>query len=588
MKQFLKFTLASCLGLFIGMALLTIGFFIFIAMLGSGSGKSTSVSSNSILELNFDTPVPERTNNVSRDIFATNDVIGLQDWVAAIRNAKTDPKIKGIFIKSQGLGTGQASAYVMRQALLDFKKSGKFITAYADYYTQGSFYMASVADTIWINPKGAFDFRGFASMIPFFKDMLDKIGVKPEAFYVGKFKSATEPYRFNKMSEENRLQTREYIEGLYGIYLQDISGSRNIPVATLREIASKIQGRDPDDALRLGLVDAIGYYDQVLADLSKRTGVKKAEDLNLVKMSTYHSSYKKKYSSSKNKIAVVNAEGIIQYSSESNPGSISTDQYTKLLREIRADKDIKAIVMRVNSGGGDALTSEMIWRELELAKAQGIKVVASMGDLAASGGYYISCNADSIFAQPNTITGSIGVFGLKFNMTELFNQKLGIHFDTVATSASAAGFTPFFNTSAEEAVATQMMVDSIYNDFISRVAAGRGKTKAEIHEIAQGRVWTGKKAVELGLVDRIGGYDDAVECAARMAKVKDYKIIEYPKVKEPIEQFMEQFMDTESRAKSSIIKAEMGDLYPVYEQFKALSEFKGVQARLPWVVSYNW
>ena len=498
--------MASCLGVILALGL---AIFLLVSFSASfGGEKAATVSSNSVLELTFDAPIPEKTNNAEREGFSleNDDIVGLQAWVEAINHAKTDPKIKGILLHPEMTSFGMATASVVRRALEDFRKEGKFIVSYADYYSNGTYYLASAADKIYLHPIGRLDFRGFASAIPFFRDMLDRIGVKPEIYFAGQFKGATEPFRLNKMSDPNRLQVREYLGGLYSIFLEDIARTRKISVSELQNIASTYAAGDAKGALRTKMIDQVGMYEDVLIDLRKRLALTDKDAIKTISIEDYCTTFARKLNvSAKNKIAVVYAEGEIDGSKEDKNGTITQDRYLKLLREIRQDDKVKAIVLRVNSPGGDALTSESILQELRLSQKAGKKVVVSMGDYAASGGYYISAFADSIFAEQNTITGSIGVFAMTFSLNKMMNEKLGIHYDTITTgSPYATMMLPFFDKSPNQGAVLQGYVDTLYETFLNRVATGRNMSRDAVHSIAQGRVWTGAKAKEIGLVDAIG------------------------------------------------------------------------------------
>ncbi len=598
MKTFFGRLLASCLGstiaggfllfLFFGLVVGGIGSAV-VGASGSSSSKSTEVKNNSVLHLKLTGAIPEQTNNVPMgsplDLeFKTGKSVGLYDMVRCLEKAKDDNKIEGIYMDMSATSLGSATASILREALEDFKSSGKFIYAYGDSYTQGAYYLSSVADSILLHPLGVVDFRGFGSSIPFFKGMLDKLGVKMQVFYVGKFKSATEPYRYDKMSEENRLQVHEYLDGLYEHFLNDISKSRNITASRLHEIADAYEIRDAEDALNLKFVDRVAYRDEMIDLLKFQLGLDSDEKIPTVSIADYSEKLKKEVGSGSDKVAVVFAEGGIE-DGNGEAGSIGGKKYAKIIRDIRQDDDVKAIVMRVNSGGGSAFASDEIWREIELAKAQGITVIATMGDVAASGGYYISCNADAILAEPNTITGSIGVFGMIPSAEAALKEKLGVTFDTVKTAKFATGISPFMNISADEGEVIQEGVDQVYDIFLKRVSEGRGMTKEAVHEVAQGRVWTGKKALELGLVDQLGGLEDAISLAAEKADISDkYKVVQYPKTKDPIQALIEQLTGQEVAKiplKEDIIKSELGvEGYQWYKMLKDIQSQKGVQARM--------
>lgn len=591
MNQFFKFLFASCLGTFLALVLL----FFFGIMTLSGIASSamekekTPIKANSVLELKFEQPIPEKTNNMPLDPFDFDqeDVLGLTDMVKTIRHAKEDPDIKGIYINAMNLSAGRATSNSLREALLDFKSSGKFVVSYANFYTQNAYYVASAADEVLLNPVGAVDFRGLSSMIMFFKGMLDKMDVQMRIFYAGKFKSATEPFRLDKMSEENRLQVREYVKALYDDMIADISASRKISDNDLRRIADNYDGRSAKTALSSGLVDRIAYEDEALGLLKSKVGLGEKEKLNRIKAETYYESRVKKIDlSSKDKIAVVYAEGTIMDGDQGEPGEVLDGKYVKMLRKIREDETVKAVVLRINSPGGSVLASENILREVNLCKEAGKPIVVSMGDVAASGGYYIACQADSIFAEPNTITGSIGVFGVVPILQKTMKENLGITMDTVRTGRYSAFGTPFLDFSPEESRMIQERVEWIYNDFLEKVAKGRKMTVAQVDSIAQGRVWAGNKARQIGLVDAMGNLDRAIASAAKLAKLGKYRTTEYPRTKTGIEQLIEKFDRSGSKSddeiRAMLIRSELGDMYPVYKMLRDAHRNQGIQARLPY------
>jgi protease IV len=596
MRQFFKFLFASCLGTMLALVAL---FFIGAGAIGSLASKVTedkkdSIEPNSVLELDFKVGIPEKTNNTPMDFFDKDreDVLGLTDMVSAIKSAKEDANIKGIYLNASALSAGKATSSVLRDAILDFKTSGKFVYAYANYYTQNAYYIVSAADSILLNPVGMVEFKGLSSTVTYFKGMLDKLDVKMKIFYAGKFKSATEPFRVDKMSDENRLQVREYLNGLYDVFIKDISKSRNIPEATLRTMADNMEGRDADRALQSRLVDRIAYEDEVFTAMKSKIGLDKKDKLHRIKLENYFASKGKDIDfSSKDKVAVIYLEGQINDGDSGEPGEIFSGKVVKDLRKIREDDKIKALVLRVNSPGGSVLASENILREVNLFKASGRPVVVSMGDVAASGGYYIACTADSIFAEPNTITGSIGVFGMFPMLNNTMKNKLGITYDTVRTARMSAGGSPFIEFSPEEDAVYQSGVDRIYQDFLKKVANGRKKTTDQINEIAQGRVWTGIKAKEIGLVDDLGGINRAISSAAKLAGLEKYRTTEYPRTKKGWEQFMERFTKegetNNDDIKMWLLKKELGEMYPMYKTIKDFKKMEGVQARLPFLIAID-
>ncbi len=595
MSQFVKFLFASCLGTALALGLLTfVGFSWLVGMASSATEKeAVRIKPNTILELDFKQPIPEKTNNLPMEPFdlENDQILGLTDMVSAIRSAKEDADIKGIYLNASILVAGKATATTLRQAIADFKSSGKFVVAYANYYTQGAYYLASVADSVLMSPQGAVDFRGYSSMIPFYKGMLDKLDVQMRIFYCGKYKSATEPFRLEKMSAENRLQTREYLTALNDILMRDIAASRNIPEAELRKVADRFDGFSGEKSVQTRLIDRLAYEDEVFALIRSKLGLNEKDKLNRVDMADYFKARGNKMDFSvKDKIAVLYAEGTIFDGQKGEAGDIYDGEYVKMIRKIRKDDNIKAIVLRVNSPGGSSLSSDNILRELDLCRKDGKPVVVSMGDVAASGGYYIACHADSIFAEPSTITGSIGVFGMIPILDKTMRNKLGITYDTVRTGKYSAFGTPFFDFSPEESAIIQSRVDAIYADFLNKVATGRKRSPEAINEIAQGRVWPGQKAKEIGLVDDIGGLDRALAAAAKLAGIEKYRTTEFPRTKSGIEQLLDKLTNKKERddsVKSWLIQQELGEMYPAYKAMRDIRRSKGILARLPFELITN-
>ncbi len=590
MNNFFKILFGSCLGTILALSVLGlfgIGMVTALSSLGGGS-----VESNTVLKLDLTQPIPELTNNVPVNPYDFNpgDKLGLADIKAAIDRAAEDDRVGGIYMEMSGTQLGLATAASLRESLVKFKDSGKFLIAHGDFLTQGAYYMASVSDEIYLNPIGGVDFRGFSREIVFLKDMLDKLGIKYQIFHVGKFKSATEPLRYNKMSEANRLQNREFINEIYVNFLNEISEARGIPVAELDKVADNYLLRKAKDAVEYGFVDSLLYKDQVLDVIRYRLGLDEDDDIEAMSINGYNTNNPKKTKTGK-KVALVVAEGGI-VDGKGEMGQIGGDKYAKILRKIRKNDKIEAVVLRVNSGGGSALASEKMWRELEMIKEAGKPLVVSMGDLAASGGYYIACNADTILAEPNTLTGSIGVFGMIPSLEDFMREKVGITTDTVKTGKFSAGISALRNISAEEGAIIQEGVNEIYDIFLTRVGEGRGMDTSAVHEVAQGRIWTGRKALELGLVDKLGGLDDAIEIAAGMAGLDkdDYRMTTYPRMKKPIEQLMQQITGQggESTKVDWVIQSELREWYPYYREIKNIKNMKGVQAKVPFVEGENF
>ncbi|MFM2225718.1 MAG: hypothetical protein RJA07_1920 [Bacteroidota bacterium] len=583
MKQFFKIVLGSMVGFIVAAGLFTILMFIIIAaiILSSKKSEQSEAEPHSVLTINLNKPIAERMdysdiNFSSISNLATAKNLGLKELTANIRKAKNDEFISGIFIDTRMVESGWATLEALRRELIEFKKSKKFIIAYGEVMTQKSYYIASVADKVYLNPSGLMEFSGMSVNIMFLKGTLDKLGIEPQIFYCGKFKSATEPLRLTKMSDANRLQTTEFINSFYSHFMKNIADSRKMNYDSLDNISKELLVRNPASALKYGLVDGLKYYDEVLAELKKTSGTDE-KNPKFVSIENYDNmNGGEKFSSSKNKIAVVYAEGDI-VDGQGDDDNIGGEKFAEMIRKIRQDEKVKALVIRVNSPGGSALASDIMWREIMLAKKK-MPVVISMGNYAASGGYYISCAADSIFTEPNTLTGSIGVFGILPCMENFLHDKLGITHDGVKTGkySDMPNLTRHLNDDEKRII--QAGVDTIYSDFLNRVAQGRHKTKAEIDSIAQGRVWSGEKAISIGLVDKLGNLDAAIACAVRAAKVKDFSVTNYPSREFGVKEILYQMGESK---KQSYIKAELGEYYQVFEQLQFIKKWNGVQARLP-------
>ena len=589
MRQFFKFVFASCLGVLL--FTIAIGGILFVIGLSSGGKKTADIKPNSILELTFENPMPELTDNLEKDPFQLEQekTLGLQDILKSIRHAKDDKNIKGILIYPKGGVGGMASLEAIRNELKEFKDNGKFVISYSSYYTQGNYYLASTADKVYLHPMGYVDIRGFAYSIPFFKEMLDNIGIKFDVFYAGDFKSATEPFRRTDISEANRLQLREFLNEAYDNFTSNIAISRSMPQETIKGVANNLSLKNSEAAKSFGFVDEIVYRDQLMADLRDRLGVDEDEKIKTVSVEKYFSKVDddKKYGS-KEKVAVIYAEGTI-VDGKGDAGETGDAKYVKIIERVRNDDKVKAIVLRVNSGGGSALSSENIWRELKLTQAAGKKIIVSMGDYAASGGYYIACAADSIFAEPQTITGSIGVFSMFPVVKDLMNEKMAIHFDTVATAPYAAGFNPNMGLSETEGNFFQNSVDELYERFLKRVGDARGMTREEAHAIAQGRIWTGNRALQIGLVDKLGNLDDAISSVANLAGLESYRVINYPKPKDPIQKIIEEITG-QGDDDDTIVKAFAKELKGFginYDEVQMLKEARTPQYRMPFKLIFE-
>lgn len=575
MRSFLKFFFASFLAL-IFFSVIAFFFLLMIAVRMT-SDKKVVVGSNAVLVIDLsDHYAEQRVQTPLRALAgegADSDP-GLYDAVRLIRQAATDDNVKGIYLKADGSGNGHASSEEIRRAIVDFSKSKKFVYAYGEMISQNAYFLASAANKVYLHPKGGIDFSGYAITMMYLKGTLEKLEIQPQIFYNGKFKSATEPLRETKMTEANRIQTTAFLGELYGDFLMKVGASRGIDTATLHQYADAGTIQYPEDALKYKLVDGLKYDDQVMDEIKQKLNLKGDEKVNFIALNRYDEA-KATYEGSGN-IALIYAEGDIV--SGSADKAIASEDYIKTIREARQDKDVKAIVFRVNSPGGSALASEGIWRELTLAR-KAKPVIVSMGDYAASGGYYISCMADSIFAEPTTLTGSIGVFAILPNMQAFFNNKLGITFDAVKTGEYADLGTTSRPLTEKEKFMVQRSVDTIYATFKHRVTEGRKLEAVVVDSIAQGRVWTGIQARKMGLVDRLGGIDDAVSCAARMANVADVKIVSFPKQKDPYQQLLKSL----GGVRATMVKEELGEHYQLYQTIKELKKLTGeIQAKLPY------
>ncbi|MDT7829587.1 signal peptide peptidase SppA [Pricia sp. S334] len=581
--KFLRNLLAAILGTLVALGIAFTMFFVLIGIITS-SEDSVSIKKNSVLELQLQRPISDYVGDNPMDPFSGGifqQAQGLDEILNAIGVAKNDDDIKGISLNNNFILAGLAQTQAIRYALNDFKSNGKFVYAYADFYPQKDYYLASIADSIFMNPVGALNFRGLSSEVLFFKDLQEKSGIKLEVIRHGKYKSAVEPFIANEMSDANRTQINELISSLWGTMVDDISDSRKINPKNLNVIADTLGGRTPEFAKQSGLIDGITFYDGYENSLKRAVGSDK--DLNVVLLEDYViRSNKKATNMGADKIAVVFAQGEILYG-EGGPDIIGQGIITEALRDARDDDKVKAIVLRVNSPGGSALTSDIIWREIELAKEKK-PVVVSMGNVAASGGYYIAVGADKIFAEPTTITGSIGVFGTVPNMTGLA-EDVGINAEQVGTNKNSVEYSLFEPMTDDFRNLVQESIESTYDTFLKRVAQGRDISVAEADSMAQGRVWSGVDAQRIGLIDELGNLEDAVAEAANMAELEEYGIKKFPKYKTGLERFLEDMGGAGTKAKQEFIEGEIGtQAYSVLKQVKSVMDQEGVQARMPFVL----
>ena len=588
--KFSKVLLAAFLGTLIA---LVINFFIKVGVVSSmissmskSEESSTTVKPNSVLYMKLDYAIPDRSTdnpfgNIDFNTMESKDATGLNEILRNIENAKTDANIKGIYLELSSIPTSTATLQEIRNKLQEFKDSGKFIVAYGENYGQSAYYLASVADKILLNPEGMVDLHGMASQIMFYKHLLEKLDVEMQIVRGpnNRFKSAVEPYFLDKMSEANREQMDKLLGTVWGEILMSISQSRNISVEQLNQVADNLESLfNAKKAKELGLVDALYYKDQVLEELKGLTGSNKS--INAVGNANYAKSYKVK-SSSKNEVAVIYASGQIFDGKGDEEQNIYSENLSKTIRKAREDENVKAIVLRVNSPGGSASASAIIGHELDLAKE--VKpVIVSMGNYAASGGYWISAKADYIFADPTTLTGSIGVFGTFPNMKGFLNDKIGLTFDVAKTNENADFGSVTQPLTEFQYNKLQEMVVMTYNDFTGRVAEGRGLRQSYVDSIGQGRVWAGADAIGLGLVDQLGDMEDAIAYAAEKANLADdYKVTEWPKQKDFFTRLMESINDSESDKLDAAMRSKLGIYYNYLQGLENLNNNTGIQARMP-------
>ena len=587
MKIFWKVFFASLLALIVGSFLLIFILAGMVSSLASFNDQTVVIKNQTMLLLKLDSKIVERkSKNPFEDLeipgLKGSPTVGLNQIFSCIEKAKTDARIKGIYLELTDIEAGYATVEEIRNALIDFKTSGKFIYSYSEAITQKAYYLASVSDSLILNPMGVIDFRGISAEQVYFKKALDKFGIEMQVIRGknNKFKSAVEPFMYDKMSDASREQTSIYIGNIWRHVLKGISEKRKIPVDSLNHYADGVLTfQKADISLKYHFFDNLKYKDQVLSDCRKLTGLGDNDEIPVVTIAEYDKVPKTIESTglAKDRIAIVYAEGEID-SGTDGAYQIDSQEVSKGIREARTDSAVKAIVLRVNSPGGSAYGSEVIWREVILAEK--VKpVVVSMGDYAASGGYYISCGAKSIFANPTTITGSIGVFGTIPNLSGLLSDKIGITFDNVSTNAHSEMPTTTRKMTPFEANLMQSYVESTYNTFLSHVAEGRNKTVSSVDSIGQGRVWSGNNGVEHGLVDKIGGLKDALKKAAELAGLEHYRIKELPKQKDTFQELMKSFS---TKMQNRIFQSKLGDTYYLWENLSRESRLNGVYARLPY------
>ena len=585
MAQFFKYFFAALLALFVFCVL---AFFVLIGLAGALASKETvELQAHSVLYIDLGKPLQEQTKENPFAVLEGEESSaqpGVHDMVQLIRHASGNDQIDGLYLKAGSNANGFATNEELRQALTGFRESGKFVIAYGEVIPQQAYYVASVADKLYCHPKGGLEWTGLGMEYVFFKKALDRLDIEPQIFYAGKFKSATEPFREEKMTEPNKVQSRELVEGIYGHLLASIGDRRKIEPQRLRQLADSNLVRNAVDAEKLSLLDGLRYEDEVKEEIRRKTGDDAIDKIKFVSMATYAQAVNALTGKGTDRITVIYAEGNI-VDGEGDDTQIGGNKFRNYIRKARLDTKTKAIVVRINSGGGSAMASENMWREIELAKKDK-PVIVSFGDVAASGGYYMACGADSIFAQSNTITGSIGVFSIVPNMQGFFSDKLGVTFDGVKTGPYANSPSVTEPLSPLQKKYFQEGVDSIYQTFLNRVAEGRKMPLAKVDSIGQGRIWTGTQALQLGLVDRIGGMETAMAAAAKLAKLDGYRVRQFPERINWLERLTGNVSKTVS-ARS--IKQTIGeDWYRVYEQWQSLEAGIGTaQARIPFELIFR-
>lgn len=579
MKSFFKTLLATVVGFFVSLILLFVVFASIIAgVAGSFSKEEVTVKDNSILTIDLGGVIDEREiDNPFEEIMGDNNKIGLRELLRSIAHASEDENIKGILLLHAYSPNSYATLQEIRDALVEFKSSGKFVYAFSEMLEEHAYYVSSMANKIYLHPTGDMVFNGSSYQVMYLKNMFDKIGVEIQLIRHGKYKSAGESLITDKMSDENREQIKSFSGSIYHTYLKQIADSRKKSFEEVLNISMQLKIRTSKDALDLGMIDGLKYKDEVEDELRELTGVDAGKDLKYVSLDDYNAVSKDKNSTSKNKIAIIYAVGEI-VSGEGDNEQMGSEEMVKAISKARKDSSIKAVVLRINSPGGSALASDVIWREVILTKK--VKpVIVSMGAVAASGGYYIAAPADKIVAEPTTITGSIGVFGALPNAQKLLNDKLGIRIEKVNMGEFADIGSPDRPLTSAEYGIIQSMIDRIYDDFITKVSTGRSLSKSQVDSIAQGRVWSGQEALAIGLVDTLGGIKTALAIAAQAAGLDEYKVTHLPVQKDPFEKLLKSF---KTQTQSYFLKQELGDFYPTYVKANQLMQIRGVQARMLW------
>ena len=586
MKSFFKNVLSTIVGVVLSVVVVVLLFIgiISIAISTLDSDKETKVKANSILKITLSKPIVDRaSDNPFENLSITNmdpeTEIEFKSILDNIEKAKTDDRIKGIYLNVPFVNAGLSQTEEIRNKLLDFKTTGKFIISYAENYSQSGYYLSSIADEIFLNPEGIFELKGFSAQIIFFKGLLEKLDIEAQVIRHGKFKSAIEPFILDRMSKANREQISLLLTTISDNILDSIASQRGLTLSRVEELADNLELNTAANCLENNFVDALIYQDELENKLKSKLG--EEAKLQLISLSKYNNAKVEKQGKiSRDKIAIIYATGEIN-SGKGDLKSMGSETTAKAIKEAREDERVKAIVLRVNSPGGSALASDVIWRETTLAKAEK-PLVISMGDVAASGGYYISCAADTIVANPTTITGSIGVFGLIVNLQHFYKNKLGITIDTVNTHKHAdiganRALTAFEKTKIQE------IIENIYATFISRVAEGRNMSTAAVDDIGQGRIWTGYDAKRLGLVDVLGGLETAIDIAADLAELSDYRLVSLPKKEDPLETFIKEITGEESKYITNYLDIDRKFVKSVENLLKG----EKIKARMPFILEIN-
>ncbi len=580
MKDFIKYMFASMLGIIlVGAIIFFIFFGLFAGLMSLAEKQEVTIEENTVIRIDLDEPIPERTpkNEILSGLFSGSfkPVLGLNDILRNIEDARDDDRISGIILNFDIVMSGVSTMEEIRDALLDFKESGKFILCYGEYMSQGAYYLASVADEIYVHPQGFVDFKGLNAQLMFIKGTLDKLDIDMQIVRHGKFKSAVEPLIQKEMSPENREQYDAFINAIWGTMLDDIAASRGLDKANLNDIADGLLAYDAEKAVDAKLIDGALHRDEYRHVVARHLGLEDPSDINVVSLSQYDRVFKS-LNLIDERIAVIYATGQIGKGTGAND-EVGADKFAETISKVRTDDDVKAVVLRVNSPGGDALASDIIWRELDMCQAAK-PVIVSMGDVAASGGYWISSASERIVANPTTLTGSIGVFGVVPNFGDFMENKLGITYDNVSTNQNA-GFPSLMRPLSEyEREVLQRKVENVYDLFLLRVSENRDMSMENVDRIGEGRVWSGVDAQRLGLVDDLGGLHDAIGLAAEIAGLEKYRVLELPVLKDPVEQMLE---DLSANASSNIMKNRLGPFYDEYMQLLSVMKWEGVQAILP-------